>query len=89
MEKPKTLSHLSNAGNLTFFQRGINSGKGVVRSTSDSITAKRMMSAKGSITADHESLIKIAIESEKAKLPKPGCGAKEIERRLKRIQKVA
>lgn len=87
MEKPKNLHHQSNAGVLSFFQGALNTGKGVQRTTSDSIKGKRLMSAKGSISAENETLWKASVLSQRKQLPKPGCGAKESQRRLKQLNK--
>lgn len=84
--KPKIL-HKSNAGVLGFYQGALNSGKRVKRVTSGSMDGKKLMSAKGSISADLEMIIKNLVIVQKTQLPKPGCGSREISRRLKRQQR--
>lgn len=83
--KPKELLHIATGGILNFFAAGINAGKGVIRTSADSMAGRRMTSAKGSIFAEEESRSKQYVLEQVAKLPKPGCGAKEIARRLRRL----
>lgn len=80
MEKPKNLHHQNRS-----FQEAVNIGKNVRRITSDSKAGKQMMNTKGSIFADGVSATKQWVLAQVAKLPKPGCGAKEIARRAKQI----
>lgn len=84
MEKPKNLHHQSNAGVLSFFQQGLNSGKRVNRVTSTSIAGKRMMNTKGSILVQDEARAKREALEAKERIPKHG-GAKERARRLKQV----
>ena len=81
--KPKQLG--ISGGVLNFFTNAVNMGKGVIRTTSDSMAGRRITSAKGSIFANDEASIKRFVLARKNKLLKPGCGVKEIARRAKQI----
>jgi hypothetical protein len=85
-ERPKDLTKTQ--GILNFFTNGITQGKGVERTTSDSEIGRRLASAKGSIFAEHESILKFEVLNFKLNTPKPGCGAKEVARRLKQLNKL-
>jgi len=84
--KPKELLHKATGGILNFFQQGVNAGKRVIRTTSDSIDGKRMASAKGSILVSNELLALAQALEAKEKRPQQG-GAKEIARRLRQLQR--
>jgi len=86
--KPKELLHKTTGGILNFFSEAVNSGKGVVRTSANSIAGRKITSAKGSIFVGNELLIRSIVLHQRENLPKPGCGTKEVARRLKQQQRI-
>ena len=85
--KPKEFLHKATGGVLNFFQEGINAGKRIARTSADSIDGRKMTSAKGSILVEDEERLKQEIIRFNNKNYKPGCGTREVARRLKQIQR--
>lgn len=85
--KPKELASQATGGVLNFFAAGINAGKGVIRTSADSMAGRRMTQAPGAILAADEERIKQEALKRKEALPNSGCGAREVARRLKQMNK--
>ncbi len=74
-------------GILDFFATAIFSGKGINSVDAESYMGRKLSSAKGSIfVADAPIYLQQALRA-KQELPKPGCGVREVARRLKQIQR--